>query len=522
MKKRIEAADKLAVIYARVSTEEQAKKGYSLPEQLEACRDKAASLGYPPQRIVECVDDEGAPGEFLNRPGLDKARELVRQGNVGAFICMDPDRFSRDLLNQLLADRELQKAGVRLEFVLFNLERTPMGQAFFSFRGIMSELEKAMIMERTMRGKLGKAKRGGITHPVGPYGYVFLPETDEIVEDTSPADPARPSLGTKADIARQMFRWAADGDGFHAITRRLNDLGLPSPRGSIWHRNTVQHILRNEVYAGTLYLHRFEKRGVAHNRFRPEEEKIPQRIRPREEWIPVSVPALIDRELWQEAQRQLAIARRKRSGLATRDYLLSGLVRCGYCGSTVHGSTTRQHGQSYSWYVCTARNPGLVSKPKCHLRHLRAEPLEETVWAKVRGWVLAPESFFADLQVRSETAVNAQKELEMNTRALSGLTDAQSRIVRLVAKGLIPEDQAEAELSQIKASQTRILARQRELTGQVEAALSSARRQEINGLAASVRDRIDFLSFEERRHVVRLLVAEVVVRDPPEVTIKPR
>lgn len=511
---------KLALIYTRVSTEEQARRGYSLPEQLAACHTKAAALGYLPEQIIECVDDEGAPGEFLNRPGLEQARELVRQGNIGAFICMDPDRLSRDLLNQLLVDRELQKAGVRLEFVLFNLERSPIGQAFFSFRGIMSELEKTMIRERTMRGKLGKAKRGGLTHPVGAYGYKFNADTDLLTEDTSPADPARPDLGSKAEILRSMFTWAVDGVGLHAITRRLNDLGLPGPRGSVWHRNTVQKIMRNESYAGTLYLHKHDKRGVRHNRFRPPEERVAAKIRPKDEWIPISVPPLVDHEIWLEAQQQLAQRRMHQSGAATRDYLLSGLVRCGLCGATVHGSTGVTNGKRYSWYICTARSPGLVSKPKCMLPHLRAEPLEDAVWTKVLGWALSPETLTNDLQMQTETAASVTAEREMTASALKELEDARARLIRLIAKGLLTDEQAANELTQLKASETRLWARQQELSN--HATPTPKRREKWEELIASRRGRLDDLTFAERREMVLGIVAEVVVRESPPVTVKVR
>lgn len=514
------SAATLAIIYARVSTEEQARKGYSLPEQLDACRERARKLGYPPERTVECIEDEGAPGEFVNRPALERARELVGQGNVGTFICMDPDRFSRDLLNQLLIDRELQRAHVRLEFVLFNLERTPMGQAFFQFRGIMSELEKAMIRERTMRGRLGKAKRGGLTHNVGPYGYRFDPDTDQLVEDDSPADPARSALGSKAAMARTMFEWARDGG--HAIARRLNDLGIPSPRGTSWSHNVVRSILRNEAYAGTLYLHRYDKSGVSLNKFRSADEKAQAHVRPQGEWLPISVLPLVPRDVWQRAQQELSNRRRQRSGAPSREYLLSGLVRCGYCGSTVHGFSNASGGKRYAWYVCTARSPGLVGKPKCMLRHLRAVPLEEIVWSQVRAWLQNPAALLSAMEAEHGAAEPTEREMRMNQDALDALSEAQVRVVRLVARGLVDEEQAETELTQIRASQKRLKARQGQLAAMTAAVVSPQRQAEFWRLAKRVRNSLDSPTEAKKKQLIRELVAEVIVRDPPEVLIIPR
>ena len=516
----IPAADRLAILYVRVSTEEQAQRGYSLPEQLEACRVRAAALGYPTARIVNCIDD-GVPGDVLQRPGLDRARELVRQGSVGAFLCLDPDRFSRDLLNQLLVDRELQRAGVRVEFINFSYDKSPVGQAFFAFRGIMSQLEKAMIRERTMRGKLGKAKRGGLTHFPRTYGYAY--DDGRMIEDHAPADPLQPGLGSRADMVRRMYEWAAAGDGPHAVTRRLNDLATPAPGGGEWMRATVRRILRNETYTGTLYLHRHDAGGMNLNRYRPPEERVSRAIRPRAEWIPVQVPALVDPELWAQAQRQQDTGRRRRPGAAKRTYLLSGLVRCGLCGSTLTGNLgTNGKGRQYAWYVCQGRVHPSAGQAPCNLPHLRAAPLEEAVWARVRGWVLDPETLFDDADMQTEAQTAARQEIEAAAGALRSLTEAQTRILRLVARALVSEDQAEAELAEIRSSQTRLQKRQAELGVQLVAAPSDARRSTVESLAEELHDRLDNLTDEQRRTVIREFVVEVVVGRPPEMVIRAR
>lgn len=513
----IPATDKLAVIYVRVSTEEQAQKGFSLPEQLDACRRRAVALGFPAERTVECLD-EGVPGDVLQRPGLDRARELVRQGGVGVFLCLDPDRFSRDLLNQLLVDRELQKASVRVEFINFAYDKSPVGQAFFAFRGIMSQLEKAMIRERTMRGKLGKAKRGGLTHFPRTYGYAYNPEQGQMIEDRALADPAQPALGSRADIVRRMYQWAAAGDGPHAVARRLNDLGVPAPGGGEWMRATARRILRNETYTGTLYLHRYDAGGVKHNRYHPPDERARVHLRPQQDWIPVQVPALVDPELWARAQQQQDAARRRRPGFAKRVYLLSGLVRCGLCGSTVVGDlATNGKGRRYAWYRCTGRNAR-----RCELPHLRAEPLEESVWARVKEWVLDPDTLFEDADAQTEVQASVRQEMEATAASLRSLTEAQTRILRLVAKGLVTDDQAETELAEIRSSQARLQLRQTELGAQLAAAPSDGRRQAVETLALELRNNLDQLTDEQRRDVIREFVVEVTVDRPPEMVIRAR
>jgi site-specific DNA recombinase len=84
---------KRAILYARVSTDEQARTGYSLAQQLEALREYAAREGY---EVLEEVSDPGQSGASLERPGMDRVRELVAAGSVSVILAQDRDRFARE------------------------------------------------------------------------------------------------------------------------------------------------------------------------------------------------------------------------------------------------------------------------------------------------------------------------------------------------------------------------------------------------------------------------------------------
>lgn len=137
-------------IYVRVSTEESAKRGYSNKDQLQDCRKKAGT-----DEVIEYVD-EGISGEFLDRPALTKLQKDVRKGLITKVVCLDPDRLSRKLMNQLA--EEFDRQGVELVFVNGEYTRTPEGQLFYSMRGAISEFEKAKINET--RGDKRRSGRG--------------------------------------------------------------------------------------------------------------------------------------------------------------------------------------------------------------------------------------------------------------------------------------------------------------------------------------------------------------------------
>ena len=83
---------KWAVLYARVSTEEQARSGYSLSQQLESLREHARLQGYS---VIEEVLDRGQSGATLERPGMDRVRDLVPTGDVSIVLSQDRDRYAR-------------------------------------------------------------------------------------------------------------------------------------------------------------------------------------------------------------------------------------------------------------------------------------------------------------------------------------------------------------------------------------------------------------------------------------------
>src|ERR687894_2201170 len=99
---------KRAILYARVSTAEQVRSGYSLAQQLEALRGYAAQEGY---EVLEEVTDPGQSGASLGRPGMDRVRDLVTTGGVSIVLAQDRDRFAREPAYHYLLKREFEENG---------------------------------------------------------------------------------------------------------------------------------------------------------------------------------------------------------------------------------------------------------------------------------------------------------------------------------------------------------------------------------------------------------------------------
>ena len=102
---------KRAILYARVSTDEQAKSGYSLAQQMEALRAHVDREGY---EVLEEVTDPGQSGASLERPGMDRVRDLVAAGSVSLVLAQDRDRFAREPAYHYLLRREFEERGTKI------------------------------------------------------------------------------------------------------------------------------------------------------------------------------------------------------------------------------------------------------------------------------------------------------------------------------------------------------------------------------------------------------------------------
>src|SRR5918997_6385785 len=94
---------KRAILYARVSTDEQARSGYSLAQQIEALRKYAAREGYD---VLKEITDPGQSGASLARPGMDGVRDLVAADGVSVVLAQDRDRFAREPAYTYLIQKE--------------------------------------------------------------------------------------------------------------------------------------------------------------------------------------------------------------------------------------------------------------------------------------------------------------------------------------------------------------------------------------------------------------------------------
>jgi site-specific DNA recombinase len=244
----------------------------------------------------------------------------------------------------LLVD-ELQRAGVEVVFLNRELGQTPEDELLLQVQGMMAEYERAKILERHRRGKRPAAHAGSVNVlAAAPYGYRYVPKHD------GSGQARYEIIAEEARVVRQMFEWVGHervtiGD----VCRRLSRAGEPTRTGkSIWDRSAVWGMLRNPAYMGTAAFGK-TRQGPLRPRLRaqrgrplqPRRASSPVEV-PREEWMPIPVPAIVAPELFAAAQEQLRDNQRHaRQYCRGAKSLRQGLVSCQGCGYAYDGKGIR-------------------------------------------------------------------------------------------------------------------------------------------------------------------------------------
>lgn len=487
----------LAIVYIRVSDEDAARHGYSLPEQRETGMARAAALGYQPDQIL-VIADEGIGG-ILERPGLTRARELIAAGGVGHLIVMDLDRFSRKLVDQLMVTDEIEHHGTKIEFLTFEWQDTPEGRLFLSIRGAVSEWERAKIRQRTMYGKRRKALQGGIPHFPGQYGYTYDKKTDLISINPN-----------QAGIFRQIVHWLLDEDwSYHRMAATLNDAGIAAPRGKRWYGKTIARMLANPLYKGEFIVNRVETYGMLYNRYRPPSRRVRPKLRPPEEHITIRVPAIIDAETWDRVQAAIARRRREHPGHPKEFYLLSGRMRCGVCGAAMSGYRHKSNNKK-RWirYYCCSRK----LSPDKHAQRVHcinslapADTIEPLVWAECVACLTDPELLISKLREGAPASTAGEDEAALMESQLVELRTEREKILGLYLKELLDRADVEKRLEDLKNREAFLTRRLAELRP-AAAAEPMPEPDDIRALAAVWADRIINATRDEQKRIIRNLV----------------
>ncbi len=429
-----------ALGYVRVSTDEQAEAGYSLPEQhdriTEYCRHNSLSL-------VEIVSDDFS-GKLLRRPGLTRVAQLAEGGMFEVLVCVKLDRLARHNYLRREFEERLAQLGIQVLFTEQQFEATPTGRLQKGIMGEFAEYESEVIRERTMNGRLKKATSKRVMPcRASPYGYhqISVAEASIVPEYAGRAGELMVEP-EEAEIVERIFALCAAGHSVRGIAVKLNEQGSRTRARGLWGPSTLRNMLRNEAYAGRLY---FGKRAcqMSGELTRAGNVRTHRRMRARSEWIELTCPAIVSEALFQACQRQLDENLQQLRGRPTRIWLLHGVVGCGVCqtrdgrprscAGTMRqrgGHTHRRYGCSSSrklergGYCGTSMEAGKLEAMALDALRRAAEPQRLAEFAR------------QDAEQRQRQNASPEAEVMRLSHALTALDEEEGRIADLLLAGI--------------------------------------------------------------------------------------
>lgn len=489
-----------ALVYLRVSTEEQAEKGYSLQAQRTEGVNKAVKLGCNPENIY-VFGDEGVSGAILERPQLMAALDMLKKEcDIDFFICYDSSRLSRNAAHQLIIIDEIKKCGTQLIFIKNNYQDDAEGRFQLTVMAAVDEYERARLKLRMEMGKRAKASQNKLTHNPGLYGYDFDPKTDtlNINEDN-------------AQNLRLIFRLLTEEHmGPSEIAENLNSLDVPSPRMKQWNRVTVRRILSNPSYLGILNIRRYDTRDCHLNKYKKKGEKIKVKERPKDEWVPVQIPQIIDKDTWEKAQNILKKSKTASKKRTKVDFLLTPMLKCGICGSTMNGKSIVRGNSVYRYYICTGKYKEIKG---CDAMLIRAEDIENAIWNNIYRSIC----FFINNKINFRKVIDkyiSDKENEINNifSKKEKAINEKKRIMIMFQKGYINEEvmkekleNQEKKFEKLSAAITRKGEQYADFINRIKADLSN------NKLSYIIEDILSGLDVKERKIILELLVTEITI-----------
>ena len=310
---------KTAVLYTRVSTDEQAEKGYSLQAQEKRLRDYCVLNGYS---IKAHFQDEVSAKTF-DRPEFQKLLQLVRQRNSGIdiLLCVKWDRFSRNQLAALNMIAELESHGVETQAIDQPLDRRiPEQKVLMSLYLTIPEVENDRRALNTLAG-MRRAMREGRWVSRVPIGY----KRSRDAQDKAIIVPS-----DEAHFVRTAFDRM--GSGLYSreeVRRFLAESGFKISK------NQFGLLLANPIYAGKIRVKAWKDEP--------------------EELVPGIHEALIDENLFARVQTVLNNRRGLRHAVKTKQHpelALRGHLKCRKCQRNITGSKSRGNGGVYYYYHC--------------------------------------------------------------------------------------------------------------------------------------------------------------------------
>lgn len=507
---------KTAAIYTRVSSDQQ-KENKTIGSQVDELLSFAEQQGYvvPDEYVFK---DEGYSGAILVRPGLEKVRDLSAEGQIQAVLIYSPDRLSRNYAYQVVLMDEFASGGTEVLFINSPKADTPEEALLLQFQGMISEYERAIIKERSRRGKRFKAKSGLVNVLCGaPYGYNYIRKTEDAA--------AYYQINEKeALVVKEMFRmYTEDFCGIGTVARKFTAEKIPTRKNNVrWERSVIWAMLRNPAYCGKACYGKTEhaERQRITKPLRAKGGFVVQngcnREKPREEWIEIPVPAIVSQDTFDIAQERLKSNKLRSQRNTKIETLLQGMMVCSECGYSLYRTYTETSAKNRIYYYrCFGSDPyRFEGVRKCNCKPLRQDYLDNIVWQQIVQLLEDPMLIQREVEKRVDETRKASpvlKQKEAIVRQRNKLSQSMDKLLDAYQEGLITIAQLRIRMPEL---QKRVNATEKELENLKNYELALDQRLQYldaQSFTSQLGVNVNQLDIKEKKKILRLLVKEVVV-----------
>lgn len=454
---------KRAGLYIRVSTEEQVDN-YSIPEQKRRLEAYCQSHDWA---VAEEYIDGGFSGAKLDRPAMQKMITDSKAGNLDVVVSLKLDRLSRSQKDTLHLIEDIFLP-CHVDYVSVNESfdtGTSFGRAMVGILSVFAQLEREQILERMHSGMEARAKTGLFHGSKPPYGYTL----EKGILKINP---------TEAEAVRQVFALWLKGYSYADISKILEHT---YPEGKAWrYASSIHQVISNPVYIGKV-------------RFAGEE-------------IDGMHEPIIDESTFKKANLRLHV-RSSNRGCQT-NYLLTGVIWCGNCGSRYGTTSTICNGITYRYYACSpnVKKKGNKNARRCGNKPIPTKKLNAIIVEKIKKLAISKD-FFEEIQKPDASLSNAIASLES---AAAEIDRRIEKLMELYSMEGIPVEtlsqqintlysqkkDLEAQISQKQSGFKQTYEDYKEVFDKVDYAFESGTIEEQKSIVRSLIKRIDILNQE--------------------------
>jgi len=399
-------------IYIRVSTEEQAQKGYSTKNQIDQLTKIAKKQGWR----YQIFDDMGYSGVKYNRPGLTAMLNLIKKDKFERVLVWKIDRLSRKLshLLNILEVLEANKVELISSNENFNVS-TPTGKLLLGLLGSVAEFERDSMIQRVkaVKNTRKQVKRLPLGHV--PYGLKINEEKNRLVLDDGPG----------YEIVKKIFDLSLRGMGTTRIAEYLNNSRFRTKHGKRFNSSTVGRILGNYTYAGMIEIDGKLEHG--------------------------NIDPIVPFDTYRKVRLKIQ-NRTHTPGYPATKHLLTGLLKCSVCGSGLVSSGDYKAGKRF--YRCSRSAD--EGRSACSLKSFRADRIEASVTDRLIETIEKNKPAILESMINGESDYcNQEKDVTQNIQRLKTLIEKNIKSINKYFEMFESEFMDKAELkNRIEALKT--------------------------------------------------------------------